>query len=151
MQTRRAVLGSLALGLLFASPQAFPQDKKAGPTVQVQLSYTGSGTVDEKHKIYVALWDSPDFMQGGGTMPVSIQPADSKTGTVTFADVKTMPAYASAVFDTAGSWDATSGPPPSGASLGLYSKTPGQPEPIKGAAGETVKVTLAFDDTAKMP
>ncbi len=151
MQTRRFVLGSLALGLVFLSAPAFAQDKKAGPTIQVQLNYTGPGTVDDKHKIYVALWDSPDFMQGGGTMPVSILPTDSKTGTVTFADVKAMPAYVSCVFDPTGSWDAASGPPPSGSALGLYSKTPGQPEPIKGASGETVKVTLAFDDTAKMP
>jgi hypothetical protein len=151
MQTRRSILGSLALSLLFASAPAFPQEKKAGPTIQVQLNYTGSGTVDDKHKIYVALWDSADFMQGAGTMPVLLLPADSKTGTVTFTDVKTIPAYVSCVFDPTGSWDAASGPPPSGSALGVYSKTPGQPEPIKGAPGETVKVTLAFDDTAKMP
>ena len=153
----RFLPGILAFGILTSSTQAVAQDtqdmhgKKPGPTIQAQLNYSGAGAVDEKHKIFVALWDSPDFMQGGGVMPVSILSTDSKTGTVTFPDVKTIPAYVSAVYDPTGSWDGASGPPTSGSSLGLYSKTPGQPEPVKAAAGETVKITVAFDDSAKMP
>ena len=29
-------------------------------TIQVEINYTGSGTVNASHKIYVALWDSSD-------------------------------------------------------------------------------------------
>lgn len=144
------VLGILTLGVLLSNTPAFSQDKKAGPIIQVQLNYTGSGTVDGKHKIFVVLWDSPDFTQGG-VMPVSIQSTDSKSGTVTFSDVKTLPAYLSAAFDPTGGWDGASGPPGSGTSLGMYSKGGGAPEPVNASPGDTVKVTLTFDDAMKMP
>ena len=150
MQTlQRSIFGVLTLGILFSNAPAFSQEKKAGPTIEVKVNYTGTGTVDEKHKIYVIVWDSVDFTQGG-IMPVSIQSTNSKTGTVTFADVK-IPAYLSAAYDPTGSWDGASGPPATGTSLGLYSKTPGTPEPIKAASGETAKGTLEFDDSMKMP
>jgi len=42
------------------------------------------------------------------------------------------------------------GPPPPGSSLGMYSKTPGQPAPVKVEAGKTANVELTFDDTVKM-
>ena len=151
MRTRlRTIPGWIALGLFLTCLQTFAQENKAGPVIQVQVNYTGTGTVDEKHKIFVALWDSPDFTQGG-VMPVSLQSTDSKNGTLTFSNVQSNPAYLSAVYDPTGGWDGASGPPTSGASLGLCSKTPGQPEAVKAAPGETVKVTLAFDDKAKMP
>ncbi len=134
------------------SRQANSPEKKMGPTIQVQLNYSGSGTVDEKHKIFVALWDSPSFMEPDShTMPVAIQSTTSKTGTVTFSDVQKVPAYVSTAYDPSGNWDSQSGPPPSGSSLGMYSKTPGKPEPINGAQGEKVKVELSFDDSVKMP
>src|ERR1700685_2408833 len=122
--------GFFLAGLLLAFPQqAAPQEKPMGATLQVELNYTGSGTVDENHKIFVALWDSPGFMQGSA-MPVAVESTASKTGTVTFSGVKTVPAYVSSAYDPTGKWDGQSGPPPPGSSLGVYSKTPGKPEPI---------------------
>ena len=50
--------------------------------------------------------------------PVGVRSIDSKTGSVTFTDVQTVPAYAITVFDLTGSWDAQS-LPTSGSSLGL--------------------------------
>jgi hypothetical protein len=35
--------------------------------------------------------------------------------------------------------------------MGLYSKTPGKPEPVEIEAGKTATVDVVFDDTAKMP
>jgi hypothetical protein len=136
--------------LVTLSPQAASQNQHAVSKLQVRLNYSGSGTVDEKHKIYVVLWDSPDFVDGGG-MPVELEPATSKDAVVTFSDVKKTPAYVSAVFDPKGDWDAQSGPPPAGSSLGLYSKTPGKPEPIDLTPEKTTTIELPFDDTIKMP
>jgi hypothetical protein len=143
-----AVLGILFL-LVAAPPGAVSQEAGKASKLQVHLNYSGSGTVDEKHKIYVVLWDSPDFV-AGGAMPVELQPSTSKDGIVTFSDVKTSPAYVSAAFDPKGEWDAQSGPPPEGSSLGLYSKTPGKPEPIDLKPGKTVSIELSFDDSVKM-
>jgi predicted secreted protein len=123
----------------------------AGRTIKVHVTYTGSGTVDDSHKIFVALWDTPDFAQKGShEIPVGIQSTNSKTGTVTFADVQKIPAYISAGYDPAGKWDGQSGPPPEGASLGMYTKNPPNPEPINVEAGKTAHIELKFDDRVKM-
>ena len=116
-------------------------------TIQVDIDYTGSGIVNASHKVYVALWDSSD-MSGGP--PVAVLSLNSKKGTVTFSDVQRVPAFVSAAYDPTGHWDAQS-PPPSGSSLGMYSKNPPNPQPIDVAPGKTVKVTITFDDSVKVP
>jgi hypothetical protein len=116
-------------------------------TIQVDIDYTGSGTVNASHKVYVALWDSSD-MSGGP--PVAVLSLNSKKGTVTFSDVQRVPAFVSAAYDPTGNWDAQS-PPPSGTSLGMYSRNPPNPQPIDVAPGKTVKVTITFDDAVKVP
>jgi hypothetical protein len=116
-------------------------------TIQVDIDYTGSGIVNASHMIFVALWDSSD-MSGGP--PVAVLSLNSKKGTVTFSDVQRVPAFVSAAYDPTGNWDAQS-PPPSGTSLGMYSKNPPNPQPIDVAPGKTVKVTITFDDSVKVP
>jgi len=143
----------LAVGLLIlASAFQFgsAQDKAATRTLKVKVNYTGSGTVDDKHKIQVFLFDSPDFT-GGNAMPTGMQMTASKDGTVTFSDIAGSPVYAAAIYDPAGGYDGASGPPPSGSSAGMYTKEPPKPEPINIEAGKTVEISLPFDDTIKMP
>lgn len=137
--------------LIVASLQHGSAQEKtsASRTLKVKLHYTGSGTIDEKHKILVFLFDSPAFMQGQG-MPFAVKSATHKNETVTFSDVVKSPVYVTAVYDPTGGYDGQSGRPPSGASLGLYSKTPGQPAPVNLDEGKTVEIDLAFDDTFKM-
>ena len=62
----------------------------------------------------VVIWDTPDFMSGGGSMPMEVQAVASKDGTAVFSAVTKNPVYVSAAFDPTGKWDAQSGPPPSG-------------------------------------
>jgi hypothetical protein len=144
-------LGLLALALTPLAAQQPKTDEKPAPrTLKVKLKYTGAGTVDAKHQIIVFVFDSPDFAQGG-IMPVAMKTAQAKDETVTVADLSTSPVYVAVVFDPTGNYDAQSGPPPSGATIGMYSKTPGTPEPIKIDPGKTVEIELAFDDTTKMP
>ena len=140
----------IVCGFLVTSPQrAVSQDTNAASKLEVHLNYTGSGTVDDKHKIYVVLWDSPEFVTGEVT-PVELQASSTQKGTVTFSDVKKVPAYLSAVYDSKGEWDGQSGPPPEGSSLGLYSKSPGKPEPIDIKPGKTATIQLSFGDSIKM-
>ena len=133
-----AVAGALLLATAFAVAQA-------GRTIQVDVVYTGAGKVDAGHKIYVALWDSAN-MEGGP--PVDIQSLDSKTGTVIFKNVQTVPAYVTTAFDPSGKWDAQS-PPPSGSSLGMYSSKPPTPDPIDVAPGKTIEIKVTFEDSNK--
>ena len=136
----------LALFALFGTG-AVAQTNAGKRTILVDVNYTGSGTVDATHKIYVALWDSTDLQNA---RPVAVQALSTKKGTVTFADVQTVPAYVSTAFDPTGAWDAKSAPP-SGSSLGMYSKHPPTPGPIDVAPGKTARVTVTFDDSVKVP
>ena len=132
-------------------PVEKPAEKKAEPrTLKVKLNYTGTGTVDSKHPILLFVFDSPDFAQGS-VMPMASKSGTAKDETVVFAELLTAPVYVVAAFDPTGNYDGQSGPPPSGASMGMYYKTPGTAEPIKIEPGETVTIELAFDDSFKMP
>lgn len=142
----------LVFGLaLLSAPARGQEPKTAGATLEVKVNYTGTGTVDGKHKIYVVLWDTPEFINGGGTMPVQVVPVVAKDGTAVFTGVAKSPAYISVAFDPTGQWDAQSGPPPTGSSLGLYSKTAGKPEPINAESGKKTGIEVTFDDSMKMP
>jgi hypothetical protein len=142
----KRVCTALGLFLLFAA-SAVAQTSADRQTIEVDINYTGSGTVNASHKIYVALWDSADF---SGGPPAAVKSLDSKTGTVTFSSVQKVPAYVTAAYDPTGAWDAQS-PPPAGTSLGMYSKNPPNPEPVDVAPGKSVKVSITFDDAAKAP
>jgi hypothetical protein len=112
------------------------------------VHYKGSGTVDEKHKILVFFFDSPEFGHSN-VMPFAVMSTNSKDGTVTFNDVAKSPAYVGTACDPSGNYAERQGPPP-GSSLGMYSKTPGQPAPVKVEAGKTIDVEFSFDDSVKM-
>jgi hypothetical protein len=144
----------LALGLLLLGTlaKAYNQDKaETKPrTLSVKVNYTGAGTVDEKHKVYVFVFDSPDFIQGGA-FPIASDAAITKNGTVSFTTLSASPVYVATCFDPSGSYDGQSGPPPSGSSMGLYSKSAGKPEPVEIEAGKSATIDLPFDDAAKMP
>lgn len=125
------------------------QDKAPAPrTLKVRLNYTGAGTVDDKHPIYVFLWDSPDFIKGQA-IPFTSEPGKSKDAAVTFSDTGRSPVYVSVVFDASGNYDAQSAPP-KGASLGMYMKTPGEPGAVNIDPGKSAEIDLPFDDSMKM-
>jgi hypothetical protein len=142
-----AVSAALFLSSLAASAQT--EAAHRGSTLQVQVKYTGSGTVDQAHKIYVALWDSPDFVKSAsGVEPFAVAPLASKSGTVKFQDVAKNPVYVSMAYDPTGKWDAKE-EPPAGASLGLYGTTPGVPAPVQLDPGKTTKISAHLDDSFK--
>ena len=145
----RAIVTLFVLVALFGvfAPSAPAQTSADKRAIQVDINYTGSGTVDARHKIYAALWNSTDMSAGP---PVDVQSVDSKKGTVTFSNVQTVPAFVSTAYDPTGAWDAQS-PPPSGCSLGMYAKNPPKPDPIDVAPGKTVKVSITFNDAVKVP
>ena len=129
--------------------QAAPDSKSR--TLTVHLNYTGAGTVDQSHKIFVVLWDSPAFVEPGNEdRPVDTQTATAKDGTVTFTNIEKVPAYVSAAYDPNGKWDAMSAPP-EGSSLGMYGAEGGKPGPIDIKPAQTASIVLTFDDSFKMP
>jgi hypothetical protein len=154
LTTTRLLLAAGLLGLtsMAAMAQTAKPDQKPAEsrTLKVKMNYTGAGKVDEKHRIFVFVFDSPAFMQGMA-MPVGSGAATAKDGTVTVPNISASPVYVVAAFDPTGNYDGQSGPPPSGSPMGMYAKTPGAPEPVAIDPGKTVEITLAFDDSFKMP
>src|SRR3954465_8758336 len=97
IQRLYTALGISLLAAVFAVAQS-------GRTVQVDVNYTGSGTVNASHKIYVALWDSADF----SGEPAAVKHLESKNGSVTFTDIPKSPVFVSAAYDPTGKWEAQS-------------------------------------------
>jgi hypothetical protein len=151
MNRRAFIFGSVVLASFEAFPQS-PAGKSEGSTLEVHLSYTGSGAVDEAHKLYVAVWDSPDFVKEGANAitPIAAMRVMSKSGTATFEDIHKTPVFLSMAYDATGKWDGKSDPP-SGTSLGLYSKEPGVPAPIDLEPGKKTKVAAELDDSYQKP
>jgi hypothetical protein len=138
----------LAGASLFSALAAAAQGK--GASLIVRVSYAGSGTINDSHKIYVALWDSPDFVKdhSGSMEPMVVKPISSKSGSVRFDDVQKNPVYVSMAYDPTGAWQADS-PPPAGTSLGLYAKQPGVPAPVELKPGKATTISATFDDSFK--
>lgn len=122
---------------------------KPDKSLTVTVNYTGSGTVDESHKLFVFVFDTPEFVQGNG-VPIASQVATQKSQKVTFPSLSPDTVYLVAVFDPTGGYDGKSGPPPSGTSTGLYGDG-GTPTPVKLESGKTAQITITFDDSIKMP
>ena len=141
MERRKFLLGAVVATLAAQTSSS---------KLTVQVTYNGSGTVDEKRKVFVVLWNTPIFAkEDSDVRPIDVKGLTSKTGTVEFNKIKKSPVYLSLVYDPAGGWG-TMGPPPSGSSLGLYEKEPGTPAPIDVQPGKIVKVEATFDDSNKM-
>jgi hypothetical protein len=87
----------------------------------------------------------------GDVMPIAGKSGSAKDETVTIPDLGASPVYVVAAYDSTGAYDGQSGPPPSGASLGLIADAQGQPQGIKIEPGKTAEVELKFDDSIKMP
>jgi hypothetical protein len=151
MGTALAVMFLAGFAQQGQAQQGQAQDKPpAGRTLKAKLNYTGAGTVDDKHKIYVFVFDSPDFIQRQDAMPIAFGSTAAKDGLVTMADLSTSPVYLIAVYDPSGAYEGMS-KPPTGASLAIYGKNPGEPGPIAIEAGKTIQVDVPLDDSFKMP
>ena len=96
-------LGVLLVGTLVkASNQDKPEAKTRALTVKV--NYKGAGTVDEKHKIFVFVFDSPDFMQGGA-LPIAARRRHREGRDRLLPNLSTSPVYVATAYDPSGSYD----------------------------------------------
>lgn len=117
----------------------------ASKTLKVKLNYTGNGSLDEKHKIHVLLFDSDPY-NSKTFEPMVSKTAGTKNETVIFTDLHASPVYAIAFYDKY-----ASGQPESGSPVGIYGEGPGKMAPIKLENGKTVGIEIAFDDSTKVP
>jgi hypothetical protein len=142
--------GTAGLSLFPVLAQTSSGSKAPGSTLEVHVNYTGAGSVDQAHKIYVVLWDSPDFVKPSSNdmAPFAVATLSSKSGATNFKDIEKNPVYVSMAYDPTGNWQGDS-QPPVGTSLGLYGKEPGVPAPVRLEPGKTTKISATLDDSFK--
>ena len=143
--TWRLLLGAtLVVAGLTAAVRADGVARGAAGDVNVTVKYTGKGTVDASHRIWVWLFTSPDI--GPGAIPIAEASIDKNGGVASFANVGADQVWIAIAFDEAGGF-AGAAPPPSGSPITLYTDAKGPAAVTPGAAG---KVTVAFDDSQRM-
>jgi hypothetical protein len=144
----RHVLLSATLFAQLAHSQ--PQAPAPDSTLEVRVTYTGAGVVDSSHKLYVLLWDTPDFAKDDSKLkPLESKAVTTKSAAVQFTKIKKSPAYISLVYDPQGGYTGKI-PAPANASIGLYSSEQGIPTPIELKPGQTASITARLDDSTKL-
>jgi hypothetical protein len=166
MNRKSSILLASTTVLVLALTHFSSKAAAAHRTLKVKLNYSGAGIVDEKHRIYVLLFDgnpytakklvdstsdvSPPFPTADVCHILRRESASGKNEIATFKDLRISPVYAAAFLDQSASYDGRS-EPASGSPTGLYGKAPYTAKPIELAEGKTVKVVLTFDDSTKIP
>jgi hypothetical protein len=145
---RRHFLLSATLFAHLAKSQ--PQTPALDSTLEVRVTYTGAGVVDPAHKLYVMLWDTPDFAKDDSKLkPLDAKAVTTKSAAVRFTKIKKGPVYISMVYDPQGGYTGKV-PAPANASIGLYSSEQGIPTPIELKPSQTASITARLDDSTKL-
>jgi hypothetical protein len=143
-----AAAGFFTLCLAFSTAIAAAYPTAGGDgSVKVTVKYSGKGDVDDSHRLWVWLFDSPNI--GASSMPIAETSIDTNGGVATFDGISAPQVWIAAAYDVRGGF-AGMAPPPSGSPASTYGiAAGGAPAPV--TPGENGAVTLAFDDTFKMP
>lgn len=115
-------------------------------TLNLKLNYEGSGAVNADHRLWVFVFDTPNFNQPGA-MPIGVANTDSNGGVVTISGLTAPEVYVAAMYDEKGDYLAM-GPPSTGTPVGVLADADG-PTPI-ALDGDT-EAEITFDDSVRMP
>jgi hypothetical protein len=114
--------------------------------VKVTVKYTGAGTVDADHRLWVWLFTTPDI--GPAAIPIAEMSTEKNGGTVTFDAVGPSEVWIAVAYDTHGGFGGNA-PPPSGSPIAIYGTEAGASKPV--TPGEEAMVTMTLSDARKMP
>jgi len=129
---------------------AFGPAEDGKRVLKVQATYTGQGEVNERHQIYVSVFDT-SYIGHEGIVPLATQSVPTNSGVAAFTNLNTSPVYIAVFYDRSGTYDPASATAPSGAPAALYGEQPGIADPVTIEAGQTVAIKISFDDSIIMP
>jgi len=137
----------IASGVMGPAPRLYaaPLERVAAGAVKVTVNYTGSGTIDGAHRVWVWLFDTPDI--GPGSMPIA-EMSVTKNGEIASFEVGHERVWIAVAYDEKGVMTGNS-PPASGSPIGIYSSSTGAPAAV--TAGAKGAITITFDDSQRMP
>ena len=141
---RRTVTAALGLAILATIPLAASARLSAG-NLKVTVQYTGKGTVDDTHRLWIWLFDTPDM--SAGPIPIAEMSLDANGTSTTFANVGQERVWVAIAFDEHGGF-AGSAPPPSGSPVTMYAEK-GAPAAV--TPGPDAAISVTFDDARRMP
>jgi hypothetical protein len=147
---RSGVVSSALLATLVvcAHPSARAEQTKpaADSSVNVTVKYTGKGTVDAKHRLWVWLFDTPKI--DVGAIPIAEMSIDKNGGTAAFTSVGAAQVYVAIAYDEGGGFQGQA-PPPPGSPIALYgAKGPDDP-PMAVTPGPKGKVNVVLTDAQR--
>jgi hypothetical protein len=147
-QTRSTIGSALALSVALAwLPTAGAAGTaQAADTLRVTVKYTGKGAVDEAHKIWIWLFDTPDI--GPASIPIAESSIDKNGATATFTGVALSKVWIAVAYDEGGGFTGNA-PPPTGSPVSIHGLESGAPTPVE--PGGKTPVAVTFDDSQRMP
>lgn len=146
----RTLIGRVAAALLIAAGLAASAapgaSAAAAGSVAITVHYKGSGTVDESHRLWVWVFDTPDI--GPAAMPIREESVAKNGGEVTIRGLSEGRVWIAVAFDERGGSPGNQ-PPASGSPVGIYSVDGGPPSAVE--PGDDTRVAVTFDDSMRMP
>jgi hypothetical protein len=148
----RVVGGIAVLALTLAANLLAGQDPPADSAtgkLAVSVEYTGKGTVDEDHHIWIWLFDNPDSSTWTDIEPLAVGSLLENSATYKFDNLPQR-VYFAVAFDEKGGY--TPGPPPpQGTPIAVYGAEPGGAAAPVTTGGTDAAVKASFDDSQRMP
>jgi len=138
----RFLVLALLVGVL--TPLAAPLAQPATDGVTVTATYTGPGTVDEAHPIWVFVLDTDSL--GPDVRPVAWKAVSKNGASVTLEATGTV--YVRTAYAEQAGYDPSAGRP-TGFPIGMFTKDGKTAAPITAAPGAAVSVR--FDDRVRLP
>ena len=139
-------VATLLVAVCLAASSATSASGATDGSVTVTVHYKGHGTVDENHKLWIWLFDTPDI--GPGSMPIREESVAKNGGEATIRGLGEERVWIAVAFDERGG-SAGNQPPASGSPVGIYSVDGGPPSGVK--PGGDARAVVTFDDSLRMP
>jgi uncharacterized protein (DUF2141 family) len=146
------VLGAVgALAIILSAPLLAGQDTPAETgNLAVTVKYTGAGTVDKDHRIWVWLFDNPNTDTWADTQPLAVGMLTENATAYKFTGLPKQIYFAMA-YDDKGGYDGTTGAPPAGTPISVYGMSSSGAAVAVDTGDADQAVETSFDDTMRMP
>jgi hypothetical protein len=145
---RIACLATLCVITVGASARLCAEDTSRA--LRVTVTYSGAGTVDEGHQLFVQIFNT-SYIGHEGIMPIASSSLSRNGETAAFAELPASPVYVAVFYDQRGACSNGCDEPPSGSPAALYGAQAGVADPIDINAGETRAIRVVFDDSITIP
>ena len=147
----RIVSGLARAGRCVVGEPACGQDKPAeSGKLAVSVDYTGKGTVDKDHHLWIWAFDNPDSSTWADTTPLAVGTL-TENGATTSSPALPKQVYLAAAYDEKGGYDGTSGAPPLAHQSPSMAQTAGGPAGAVPTGGDDATLKFTFDDSFRMP